>query len=57
MFHTDEGVIEALGQAVSLLCAEHDVGEDDAFEMLVQGSAEASERVRKVAATIVRQID
>ena len=61
MFHTDEEVIEALGpqetigQAVSLLCAEHDVGEDDALEMLVQGSADASDRVRIFAATIVRQ--
>ena len=61
MFHTDEEVIEALGpyetigQAVALLRAEHDVGEAEAFEMLVQGSADSSERVRKVAATIVRQ--
>jgi AmiR/NasT family two-component response regulator len=61
VFHTDEEVIEALGphetigQAVSLLCAEHDVGEEDAFEMLVQGSADSNERVRKVAASIVRQ--
>ena len=61
MFHTDEEVIEALGphetigQAVALLCAEHAVGEEDAFEMLVQGSADSSERVRNVAATIVRQ--
>jgi len=61
MFHTDEEVIEALGpqetigQAVSLLCSEHDVGEEDAFEMLVQGSAVSSERVRNVAAIIVRQ--
>ena len=61
MFHTDEEVIEVLGpqetigQAVSVLCTEHDVGEEDAFEMLVQASATSSERVRNIAATIVRQ--
>ena len=61
MFHTDEHVVEALGpyetigQAVALLCDEHGVGEEDAFEMLVKGSADSSQRVRKVAATIVRQ--
>ena len=61
MFHTDEEVIQALGpsetigQAVSLLYAEHDVGEEDAFEMLVQGSADSSQRVRKVAAALLRQ--
>ena len=61
VFHTDEEVIEALGpyetigQAVALLRAEHHVSEDGAFEMLVQCSADSSERVRKVAATIVRQ--
>jgi AmiR/NasT family two-component response regulator len=61
MFHTDEELIEALGphetigQAVALLCAEHGVDEVDAFEMLVKVSGESSRRVRKVAATIVRQ--
>jgi len=61
VFHSDQEVIEVLGayetigQAVALLRAEHDVGEEDAFEMLVQGSAHSRERVRKVAATIVRQ--
>ena len=61
MFHTDEEVIEAMGpretigQAVALLCAEHEVGEEVAFEMLVQGSADSNMRVRKVAATVIRQ--
>jgi AmiR/NasT family two-component response regulator len=61
MFHTDEEVLEALGpqetigQAVALLCAQHDVAEEDAFEILVQDSADSRERVRNVAATIVRQ--
>ena len=56
MFQTDEEVIKALGphetigQDVALVCAEHDVGEEDAFEMLIQGSADSSERVREVAA-------
>jgi len=60
VFQTDEEVIESLGpqetigQAVLLLCAEHDVDEEDAFEMLVQGSANSSEPVRNVAATIIR---
>jgi hypothetical protein len=60
MSHTDDEVIEAtgpreaIGRAVALLRAEHDVGEEDAFEMLVQGSADSSDRVLKVAATIVR---
>ena len=46
MFHTDDEVIEAIGaretidQAVALLRAEHDVSEQDAFELLVQGSAD-----------------
>ena len=61
MFQTDEEVIEAMGRrepigtAVALLCAEHNVDEEVAFELLVQGSAESSERVRTVAATVVQQ--
>ena len=61
MFHTDEELIgalgphETIGQAVALLCAEHGVDEVDAFGMLVKVSGESSQRVRKVAATIVRQ--
>ena len=61
MFHTDEEVIEALGpretivQAVALLRAEHNVAEEDAFEMLVQGAADSSEPVLVVAATVIRQ--
>ena len=61
MFQTDEEVIEAMGPrepigtAVALLCAEHNVDEEVAFEMLVQGSAESSERVRTVAATVIQQ--
>jgi len=61
MFQSDEEVIEAMGpretigRAVALLCAEHDVGTDVAFDLLIQGAVDSSEPVRNVAATIVRQ--
>jgi len=61
MFQTDEAVIEAMGPretidtAVALLCAERNVDEEIAFEMLVHGSAESSEQVRKMAATVIQQ--
>ena len=58
MYQTDEEVIEAtgpretIGTAVALLCAEHNVDVEVDFGMLVQGSAESSERLRTVAATV-----
>jgi AmiR/NasT family two-component response regulator len=57
----DENIIELLGpgevigQAIDLLMAEHSVDRDGAFALLVQGSADSHERVREVAAAIVRQ--
>ena len=49
------GPREVIGQAVGLLIARHDVDEAAAFEMLVQRSSESHEKVREIAATIVRQ--
>ncbi|MEO7351962.1 MAG: ANTAR domain-containing protein [Marmoricola sp.] len=49
------GPREVIGQAIGLLMAQHDVDRDAAFAMLVQGSADSQEKVREVAATIVRQ--
>lgn len=57
----DENIIELMGpreligQAIGVLMAEHDVGRDEAFEMLVQGSACSRQRVRTVAEGIIRQ--
>ena len=57
----DENIIELLGpgevigQAIALLMAERDVDRDGAFAILVQGSADSHERVREVAASLVRQ--
>ena len=49
------GPREVIGQAIGLLIARHDVGEAEAFEMLVQRSSDSHEKVREIAATIVRQ--
>lgn len=46
---------EAIGRAVELLQAEHGVSESGAFKMLVQGSSDSHEKVREVAAAIVRR--
>lgn len=46
---------EVIGQAIALLMAENQVDRDGAFALLVQGSADSHEKVREVAATIVRQ--
>jgi AmiR/NasT family two-component response regulator len=43
-------------QAVELLQAQHSVTEAVAFRMLVQGSVESHEKVRHVAAAIVREL-
>ncbi len=49
------GPREAMGRAVDLLCAERDVGETVAFEMLVQGSSDSQETVREDAAVVLRR--
>ena len=49
------GARGVIGQAVGVLIAQHDVDEAAAFEMLVQRSADSHEKVREIAATIVRQ--
>ena len=46
---------EVIGQAIVLLMAERHVDRDGAFAILVQGSADSHEKVRDVAASIVRQ--
>jgi AmiR/NasT family two-component response regulator len=61
MLNSDDEVIVALGPrdtiigAVALLREEHDVDEEVAFEMLVRGAVDSSQRVRTVAATVIRQ--
>ena len=61
MSSDDENIIEllgpkkAIGQAVAVLMTKHRVGRDEAFEILVHGSAEGRTRVRDVAATIIKQ--
>ena len=43
-----------IGRAIALLRSKHDVDEATAFRMLVQGDIDSHEKVREVAATIVR---
>lgn len=45
---------EIIHQAVALLRSKHQVSESVAFKMLVQGSVDSHEKVRHVAAAIVR---
>jgi AmiR/NasT family two-component response regulator len=49
------GPREVIGQAINVLMADHDVGRDAAFEMLVHGSCGARRKVRDIAAEIVQQ--
>jgi AmiR/NasT family two-component response regulator len=50
---TTLGPREAITRAVDLLIAQHGVSQAEAFEMLVQGSADSSERVQETANRIV----
>jgi AmiR/NasT family two-component response regulator len=49
------GPREVIGRAVGVLMSRHDLDEAAAFELLVQGSVDSRQKVREVAATIVRQ--
>jgi len=49
------GPREVIGRAVDLLCAEHEVSEAEAFEMLVRGSSDSHETVRENAAAVLRR--
>ncbi|MCW2846979.1 MAG: hypothetical protein JWR90_953 [Marmoricola sp.] len=57
----DENIIELLGphdvigQALGVLMAEHDLSRDAAFEMLVQGSTDSHQKVRRVAERIIEE--
>jgi AmiR/NasT family two-component response regulator len=57
----DESVVELMGpreligQAIDVLIERHELSRDDAFEMLVQRSADSRHKVREVAETICRQ--
>jgi ANTAR domain len=47
---------EVIDEAVALLREKHQVSEADAFRMLLSGSADSQDRVREVAASIVRRL-
>ena len=49
------GPREVIGQAMHLLMAKDHLSLDGAFELLVQGSSRSNQRVREIAAAIVRQ--
>ncbi len=49
------GPREVIGQAIDVLIERHELSRDDAFEMLVQRSADSRHKVRDVAETICRQ--